>query len=183
MRKLIIFFIFFAFSLKSHAVEIFIEPYLNYGLGRYDTVDFREQNQTRWFYGVKLGSHIGEMFLFGLDFERSSGKLTSVKNSEDEGIHVTLPKLSVKGHAVGGYVGVQFLLLRTWVSYRFINLKTIEGLEEKEKGHGLKYGLGFTVSPFVSLNLEIENYNPTKESSLKLDSRLYSIGISLPLTL
>ncbi len=141
-------------SSSAHA-GIMLEPYLGYEMGdmAYKFVGGGTEYKDS-ISGVGYGLRLGYKFLLpwvALDYTAGSG---TDKVDSDIGDNRDFAKASL-----GAVVGVDLpILLRGWVGYGLSNELVLKGLNgaanTKYKGGYMKFGLGTTILPFVSLNLE-----------------------------
>jgi hypothetical protein len=91
-----------------------------------------------------------------------------------------------------GFIGFEFpILLRVYAGYIFSGTGKTEDDFKFEKGTGPKFGVGFTILPFLDLNVEYRKitYDTYEGSEAGTDFKIdtdYSaimVGISLPFTL
>ncbi len=137
--------------------------------------------------GTAVGARVGFQnlgFMLGLDYRKSSLKFVSdaAGNADSDFTFTT----------TGFFVGYDFpMMLRVWGTYVFghngddddSDLKTFEG-------SGTVIGIGYKVIPFVSLNLEIGNYQNDKvksaagvESDYDSATTSYLLSVSFPISI
>lgn len=186
MKKLtqvgLLFALILGFSVESQAA-LLIEPVLGYSMGKANlemTVpglgsDKDDESIKGLSYGGRLGyQNLG--FQLGLDYLAS--------NMDIDGD-------AFKTSEFGGFVGFEFpVLFRVYAGYVFSGNGTFETDDEDVKfkgGTGPKVGIGFTVLPFLDLNLEYRKITyDTKELSgmdIDLDYSAVMFGVSLPFTI
>jgi hypothetical protein len=158
------------------SADILLEPYVGYVSGQWEygtsKVDCDGYN-----YGGRLG--IQQMGLMvGADV--MSGKY------KDE----ATPKNDITPTDYGFFLGYNFpMLLRVYGVYNFKSeFKTVDPDDtNKYEGTGMKFGIGLTMFPMVSINLEYftGTYDEINGSNLTSDFKTKGIGIgvSLPLVL
>lgn len=174
------------YSSQSHA-GLLIEPLIGYSVGTANTElvvptdttqnDSSEESVRGTSYGGRLGyQNFG--FQLGLDYLASSMELDGDKFATSE---------------FGGFVGFEFpILIRVYAGYVFSGNGTLEQDDEDldfEKGSGPKIGVGFTLLPFLDINLE---YRSIKYEELEVSNGLGKVdadynaimlGFSLPFVL
>lgn len=174
--------------IKPASAGLLIEPVVGYNYGNFDTdssgVDKEKMSGTS--YGGRLGyQNLG--FQLGLDY------LNSNMNIDDN----DYSKLSSSEWA--GFVGFEFpILLRVYAGYIFSangNTKYDAGLgagKQKiklEGGSGTKLGVGFTMLPFLDINVEYRrvSWDDYKFAGSKIDDKAFydtvMVGLSLPFVL
>ena len=174
--------------IKPASASLLIEPVVGYNMGslEVDTTGVSKEKFNGTSYGGRLGyQNFG--FQLGLDY------LASNLNIDDK----DYSKLSTGEWA--GFVGFEFpILLRIYAGYIFSasgNTQYDNGLgagKQKialEGGSGTKLGLGFTILPFLDINLEYRkvSFDDYKFAGLKVsDKTSYDtvmLGLSLPFVL
>lgn len=175
------------YSSQSHA-GLLIEPVVGYSFASANVdIEFPsdpasntsdKKSGSGGSYGGRLGyQNFG--FQLGLDYLASSMSVDGDKFKTSE---------------FGGFVGFEFpILLRVYAGYVFSGNGTLETNTEDLKfknGSGPKVGIGFTLLPFLDINLE---YRSIKYEELKLTSAPASninadynaimLGFSLPFVL
>lgn len=183
--------VFFSFITLSSQAAVLIEPILGYNLDGVLRVEDDVTGQTKTggggsgaAYGGRLGyQKLG--FQIGVDYLNSKMKFKSEE-----------PIVSSEW---GAFVGFEFpILLRAYAGYIFSASAEAENIDtgnggtadaNYSGGTGAKVGIGFTLLPFVDLNLEYRRtqYDELKVGSLpkSSDERTFStfmVGVSLPLT-
>lgn len=172
------------FSVESQAA-LLIEPVVGYSIGKFNSetdtagdVEKDDHSARGTSYGGRLGY---QNFGFQLGVDYLASKMT--QNDED-----------FNTSEFGGFVGFEFpILLRVYAGYVFSGTAdtTVDDEEiELSGGKGPKVGIGFTVLPFLDLNLEYRSitYNTEDEdlgAGVEFDSDYQALmfGISLPFTL
>ncbi len=168
---------------------LYLEPYLGYEVGTFkgsadvqgSGVHTADQKLTGTNFGAKLGySLVG--FAFGVDY--MSGSSTG----EDQ---ETPPQADAKYKSTDLGVFAQFslpMMLKFSATY-FLAPKTEDDGTEY-KGSGFKVGVGLTMFPLISINVDMINinYDDAKDdnvtfNSMDVDRSGVMIGISLPLSL
>jgi hypothetical protein len=196
-RFLGFFLISFIFVSLSARAELLIEPVVGYSLGL--SGEFKEGEVTgggtstaekfSGGSGPSFGGRLGYQklgFQVGLDYLHSS-----INPSDSE----FKSNLDVSEWAA--FVGFEFpILFRVYGAYifsangegKYDNAGTFQKLTLKD-GSGLKAGLGFTLLPFLDINLEYRRgtFGEWKVGSTKVvgdvDYNVYMIGLSLPFTI
>lgn len=164
-------------TLTSQAFAgILIDPYVGIGKTK-STLDYPSSDDSDESMNV-VGARLGYSFLLlsaGIDYAMES----TTDNNDD----------TAKFTNTSIFVGVDLpILIRAWAEY-FINSTpdgdTFDTYDTSFKdGYGI--GVGFTMLPFVSINLEIENLNYDMEiGGQDFDFKTAStiLSISLPLNL
>jgi hypothetical protein len=183
------FFIFFALVIAaiqaSHAA-ILIEPVVGFTFS--NKFDFKEtadmskdsMKGSGFAYGGRVGyQNMG--FQLGLDYLHSSVDVDE-KNIKSD---VTTSEWAA-------FAGFRFpILLRFYAGYIFSGTgeyKNTTSNVDLSNGTGYKIGLGWTLLPFLDLNLEYKktNYDEAKAGGSKLkadiDNSSYLLSVSLPFT-
>ena len=180
----------FAFlMIKPTYAGLLIEPVVGYSMTKFE-ID-NETSEEEKANGTSVGGRLGYQnfgFQLGLDYLRSN---LAVDNSDYKEDFVS--------NEFAGFVGFEFpILLRVYAGYIFAATGETEadyglGLGktkvEVSGGSGMKVGLGFTVLPFLDLNVEYRRGTYTKlkiedtKSDVDTDFNAIMFGISLPLVL
>lgn len=134
--------------------------------------------------GIALGGRAGFQnlgFMFGVSGKRVSYNL---ENSTQGNLATT---------TLGLFAGYDFpILLRVWGEYIVSGTGAYDDDSANTKlnvQNGTNLGLGYKISPFISLNLEVGNLhfneytNDTTSGKVDVDFNTYMLGISFPLTL
>lgn len=169
------------FASQANAA-LLIEPVVGYSYGKYNTelttvsdTDKDDQGLSGLSYGGRLGyQNFG--FQLGLDY------LASNMSQDGE---------SMKTSEWGGFVGFEFpILVRVYAGYVFSGTgdTTVEDVDVDLKGGtGPKIGVGFTLLPFLDINLEYRRitYDTVDKTNVELDSDYSAtmLSFSLPFTL
>ncbi|MFG1500362.1 outer membrane beta-barrel protein [Halobacteriovorax sp. XZX-3] len=147
---------------------IYVEPYLAYNiLGDTDGDDTTGTN-----IGGRLGYSLPMLVSFGLDY--NMGSYTSEDNTGDTDFDTT---------NFGLFVAVDLpILLRGYASY-YLSSEIDAGAVTFD-GSGVAVGVGFTMLPFVSLNLEYRALSYDGAGGFAdFDTKEILVGVSLPLDL
>ncbi|MES3036546.1 MAG: outer membrane beta-barrel protein [Bdellovibrionota bacterium] len=178
------------FSSVGHA-GMLLEPYVGYVKAKTSaslagTADDREATGPG--YGLRLGYTFPVMFWLALDASQNTGTYSGSSAGDFEG----------KRTAYGIDFGFDFpILVRGWVGYNFNEELAAEssGSTNTLKGTGTKIGVGTTLLPFVSINLEYIMAKYTEGSGpgfsiipfgtaySKYENNIYVLSVSLPLDL
>ena len=174
----------FGYSTQAQA-GLLIEPVVGYSVGKFNseyefggaTVQKDDDSLKGTSYGGRLGyQNLG--FQLGLDYLASS--------------------LQIDGNDFGtsefaGFVGFEFpILVRVYAGYVFSGTGTLEddnGDESKLKGGtGPKIGVGFTLLPFLDINLEYrrvtyDSFDAGAGATLDADYSATMLSFSLPFVL
>ncbi len=155
--------------------DILLEPYIGYYTGKNDD----GSSETK-FKGVGLGGRVGYQsmgFMVG-------GEYMTGKWSDDDD-----PSNDITPSVLGVFVGYNFpVLLRVWGTYGLsVKSKVDDGTNSFDlKGDAIKLGVGCTVLPLVSINLEYmsSSFDEMDGQSLSTDvtQKTYGLSVSLPLT-
>jgi opacity protein-like surface antigen len=165
---------------------LLLEPVAGYSLSKFetDTAGSGEEKAN----GTSLGGRVGYQnlgFQLGLDYLRSN---LSVDDNDYKEDYVT--------NEFAAFVGFEFpILLRVYAGYIFAatgeTQKDFGGVIGKQDievsdGTGLKLGVGFTVLPFLDINVEYRkgSFGEIKIGSTKddvdTDFSAVMVGVSLP---
>ena len=174
--------------IKPAAAGLLIEPVVGYNMGHFDsdTAGVDKEKFSGTSYGGRLGyQNFG--FQLGLDYLASSLNV-------DDNSYSTL-----KTSEWAGFVGFEFpILLRVYAGYIFsangdTKYDAGGGLGKQkislEGGSGTKLGVGFTILPFLDINLEYRkvSFDDYKFAGSKVnDKATYDtvmLGLSLPFVL
>lgn len=163
-------------SLSAHA-DLLLEPYLGYHTGEWES-----GSTSKDMKGVTYGGRIGYQgmgLMVGADYMLGTW--------EDE----SNPKNDVKPADLGIFVGYNLPLVRFYgvISPAPLNpeLKFKNGNSStKYTGSTMKFGVGFTALPMVSINVEylMGTYDEADGQDLTTDLKTKMLGltVSLPLT-
>ncbi len=182
-------FLFISFNAKA---ELLIEPVLGYTLNtKLDVKENTPLGLTGEEYtggrGPSFGGRLGYQklgFQVGLDYLNSSIDM----DDKDFGKNVSLNEFA-------GFVGFEFpILLRVYAGYIFSANGETEDKASGDKitfkdGSGAKAGVGFTLLPFLDINLEYRRgtFDEWKSGSQKVDSEVdysaFMLSLSLPFTI
>ncbi len=165
---------------------LLLEPVVGYSMSKFE-IDQPGSSQEKA-NGPSLGGRIGYQnlgFQLGLDYLRSNLSVDENDFKED-----------LVTNEFAGFVGFEFpILLRVYAGYIFmasgesdIDLGAGAGKQsfELNDGKGLKLGVGFTVLPFLDINVEYRKgtYSELKIGSAKTDVdtdfSAVMVGVSLP---
>lgn len=147
---------------------IYVEPYLAYNiLGDTDGDDTTGLN-----IGGRLGYSLPMLVSFGLDY--NMGSYTADIAGTDVDTDTT---------NLGAFVAVDLpILLRGYASYYFSS--DLEAGNVTYDGSGVAVGVGFTMLPFISLNLEYRTMSyDGSGAQADFDAEEILVGVSLPLDL
>lgn len=174
-------------TFSTAKAALLIEPVLGYNLGtKVDVSDVKEYSGGK---GVAYGGRLGYQnfgFQLGVDYLASTIDMGSNRFKED-----------LKTSEWAGFVGFEFpILLRVYAGYIFSGTGETDwqmaGLTQElelKGGTGPKFGVGFTVLPFLDINVEYRSvsYDERKWGGVKLandvDYNTYLLSISLPFTI
>ena len=149
-----------------------IEPYV--GTGQFkstlDVANADEESDSLTAMGARLGfGFLGTLYA-GLDYAQQT---TAVGNDD----------ASMTNTAV--FFGVDLpILLRAWAKYYIGSTIDEQEFDAVDFKDGYAIGIGFTGLPFVSLNLELQTINYTKEilgTDYDLNTAATIFSVSLPL--
>lgn len=184
------FFIFFALviaAIQAASAAILIEPVVGFTVAnKFDykaTTDSPTEDEFKgsgFAYGGRFGyQNMG--FQLGLDY------LKSAVDVDEKDI-----KSDITTSEWAAFAGFRFpILLRFYAGYIFSGTgeyKTASNNVDLKNGSGYKVGVGWTLLPFLDLNLEYKktNYDEAKVGSSKLgvdvDNSSYLLSVSLPFT-
>jgi hypothetical protein len=169
--------------------EILIEPLVGYSLG--SKVEIEDGENYSGASGPSFGGRLGYQklgFQLGLDY------LNSNINMDDDDF-----KSNVKTNEWAAFVGFEFpILIRAYAGYIFSATGESEKYNDSvlgrqtlklEGGSGLKVGVGFTLLPFLDINVEMRQgtFTDNKIGSTSFDKDVkyssYMVGLSLPFAL
>lgn len=172
--------------IKPASAGLLIEPVVGYNLGNFE-VDSPGVDKEK-FAGPSIGGRLGYQnygFQLGLDY---LGTSLSVDDNDYS---------DFKSNEFAGFVGFEFpILLRVYAGYifssntegKFDNGTSKETLE-LEGGTGTKLGVGFTLLPFLDINVEYRKvtYDEYKYGGTKFNDKTsydaIMLGLSLPFVL
>lgn len=173
--------------IKPAQAGLLLEPVIGYSLSKFeiDQVGLDDEEKAN---GPSLGGRIGYQnlgFQLGLDYLRGNLNVDDNKYKED-----------MVTSEFAGFVGFEFpILLRVYAGYIFMasaESDIDQGLGagkqsfELNDGKGMKLGVGFTVLPFLDINVEYRKgtYSELKIGSTKTDVdtdfSAVMVGVSLP---
>lgn len=172
--------------IKPASAGVLIEPVVGYNMGDFKTDS--AGSSTEDFSGASYGGRLGYQnlgFQLGIDYLKSN---LSVDDKDYSNLETS---------EWAGFVGFEFpVLLRVYAGYIFsaTGETKIDTGPTKEKvdlkdGTGMKLGVGFTVLPFLDINLEYRKgkFGEYKMGGVKSDDDTdydtYMVGVSLPFVL
>ncbi|WP_413580794.1 hypothetical protein [Bdellovibrio sp. HCB288] len=166
------------FSVNAKA-DILIEPYLGYEMGSHTDVNPTAKTELVNM-GARLAYKTPVMLWLGLDYNLGvSGKYKQDGQAD----------MDAKRNTLYAVAGIDLpILLRGWVGYGVMSEIKADGTgNPKIEGKPVKIGVGTTLLPFISLNLEytMENIDKVKSDTGdwatkgKMDS--WMLSVSLPL--
>ncbi|EPZ50325.1 outer membrane protein beta-barrel domain protein [Bacteriovorax sp. BAL6_X] len=167
MKKILIAMMIMIAGFQAQA-GIYVEPYLAYNiLGETDGDDTTGTN-----IGGRLGYSLPMLVSFGLDYNMGSYTIDSALGDVD-----------ADTTNLGAFVAVDLpILLRGYASYYFSS--DIDTGSVSYDGSGIAVGVGFTMLPFVSLNLEYRAMSYDGSGAVSdFDAKEILVGISVPLDL
>jgi hypothetical protein len=178
MKKLLLpLFLVTMFTLNANA--LFLEPYVGFQKGTYATAT-EALTHDGVVLGGRVGTDIAVLFFAGLDVMTvMSGTAEGTTNSGD-----------FSRTAIGAVFGVDLPLVKAYVGYNFqdnFSIKDSAGTTTDFEGVSTKIGVGVSVFPLTSVNLEYINNDVSEASSGSttvtsgLDSNLgtYLISVSI----
>ena len=176
-------------TLTTAKAAVLIEPLIGYNLGtKVDIEDSKTYNGSGMAYGGRLGyQNLG--FQIGADYLKSNLNMDHKYFKND-----------LSASEFGGFIGFKFpILLRVYAGYIFSGMAESKDYQnpltavlqkaELKGGTGPKLGVGFTVLPFLDINLEYRQvtYDEFKLAGVKQTNEVkmnsYLLSISLPFTL
>jgi hypothetical protein len=143
--------------------DLLVEPYIGYGLRAlsYDLKATPGEN-TDAGGGVTLGGRLGiamPLVWFAADYSIVTYSMKNAKSAPG----ISASDYSADNSALYGVVGIKIPFLQAYAGYGLMDQLTEKrpGGDAKFTGNALKFGVGFTGFPIVSLNLEyqIHTYN------------------------
>lgn len=160
---------------------LLIEPVI--GMNVTSDLEIKNGEDSSGTFGLGYGGRLGYQnfgFQLGLDYLNSSIDMGSdyKKNFETT--------------EWGAFVGFEFpVLLRVYAAYLFSmegESKVDAGKVKFEDGTGVKLGVGFTILPFLDVNVDYRRgtFDKTKVGSLsgdEADFSAYMLSVSLPFTI
>jgi hypothetical protein len=187
---LALFAVIFGISSVSNA-SLMVEPYLGYEFGKQTNKAVGGSTETTSdSTNPALGLRLGYSFMLpwvALDYTMGSGTIKATAGDTD-----------FSRTSLAAVVGVDLpVLVRAWAGYGFTNDFTLKGSgglsDTKVKGTYTKVGVGTTMLPFVSINLEYIMHKATKINLAgsgevdvdtvysTFDNNTYMLSVSLPL--
>ena len=154
---------------------VLLEPYVGYHTGSYkwQGAGQEEVDMKGMSYGARLGYSSAIGFMVGADFMKGAWQDSDT------------PKADIDLTDLGIFVGYDFpVMVRVYGVYGLSSKATASytGGETDIDGTSLKLGVGFTVLPLVSVNLEY--YTSTLETdtspAAEMDVAMYGLSVSLP---
>lgn len=169
------------FASQANAA-LLIEPLVGYSYGKFNQEQEAlgvTEKDDHTLKGTSYGGRLGYQnygFQLGLDY------LASSMSQDGE---------SLKTSEFGGFVGFEFpILVRVYAGYVFSGSgdTTVNDIDYDLKGGtGPKLGVGFTLLPFLDINLEYRriSYDTVKEDGVSLDADYSAtmLSFSLPFTI
>ncbi len=199
MQRFLGFFLVTFFFIATQAkADLLIEPVVGYSMGlngafQKGTTSPGGLSTTKDSFsgggGTSFGGRLGYQ---KLGFQIGADYLHSSINPDDKAFK---GNLSVDEWAA--FVGFEFpILLRVYAGYifsaeaqgKYVSAGTTQKLTMKD-GSGMKAGLGFTLLPFLDINLEYRRgtFSEWKAGAVKVngdvDYNIYMIALSLPFTI
>lgn len=182
MKKSILPLLFLSLLANAHA-GLLVEPVLGWTFGQ--KLDISGVDDYSGGQGLSYGGRLGYQrgpFQIGADVLKSSVEMDS--NDFKENVDIT---------EMGAFIGFELpILLRAYAGY----IASIEGdtninrvKTEFNKGSGFKLGVGWTLLPFLDINLEYRNgmFDEYKQGGMTVKEdtyyKAYMLGVSLPLDL
>ncbi len=187
----------FVFVASQARADLLIEPVVGYSMGingefAKGKVSGGGTTTKDSFSGGSGGSFGGRLGFQKLGFQIGADYLHSSINPDDKAL-----KGNLSFDEWAGFVGFEFpILLRVYGGYifsaegqgKYVSAGTTQKLTLKD-GSGVKAGLGFTLLPFLDINLEYRHgtFGEWKAGSTKVTGdvnySVYMIGLSLPFTI
>lgn len=160
---------------------LLVEPYLGYHTGKIKQSGNPDSDVKGMSFGGRLGyQQMGVMA--GLDY------MTGSWTTESSGY-----KFDVTPTQLGLFVGYSFpMMLRVYGVYSFQADGKIKNgalnYDQTQKGTGIKLGVGFTVMPLLSLNVEYLSATFTKDKNgnklnPEVKNDLFGLTVSVPFDL
>lgn len=168
--------VFATVGFTSNAHAVFFEPYLGLGVGKYKN-GTTDKSTLGTHLGLRVGTEFAAIAFAGLDLSIAKSKLD------------TSPSQDYDRTMVGAVAGVDLPLVRAWIGYNFMdNFKFDTTPSAELEGSSVKLGVGFSIFPFIKLNVEYIMYSADKykvsgtstNSSAEENTILVGIGIPLP---
>lgn len=176
-----------ALGMTSNANAGFlIEPFIDYAVSGKAKSGSDSDDVSSTLFGARLGlTTLG--FMYGLEY--NTGNYTVEDDTGDSDGKVT---------NMGAFVGYEFpVMFRVWATYYFDSTATPdpEGNSDFDmKGSGMRFGIGYTGLPYLSINLqymtttydEVEGtvlgfpVNTSLTDELKMETVLLGISVPLP---
>lgn len=175
-RALLVFALLF-FSLRAHATDLLIEPYLSYTIA----AKYAESNKTPTANGLTYGARLGGDYMnfqFGVDY--MTGSWTDDQSPQD----------TITPSNLGIFLGFKFpAMIRIYGDYFFneeYKFKNSGGSHNYE-GTEFRFGLGITSLPIVDINFEYGMGTLTTDNGNTMNQTIkvtyYGLGLSFPIEL
>lgn len=171
MKQILLSFL-LVFGVATQAQAFFVEPFLTYETGE-NTDDSTEEFTTMGF-GARLGSStLG--FIYGLEYGTYSGDYDNGGTD-----------LDFDGSDLGVTIGYDFpIMLRAYLTYFLMSKADVGTSIELEGSGGMRIGVGFTMLPFVNINIEriTRTFDEQNGASISDEAEFegYALGVSIPL--
>jgi hypothetical protein len=132
------------------------------------------------FGGTGVGGRFGLDYvgvMFGIDYHRHTGELEQANGNK---LDASLTETAV-------FVGYDApILFRVWAAMLVKGEFDVENGSDYTDGKGMKFGVGFTMLPFVSLNLEHRSFEYEKRGDVAgaetYKNKGMFLSVSLPLS-
>lgn len=173
---------------SSAKADLLIEPLIGYSLGKSEFDFTFNQGTDTDSQSIKGPSYGGRLGYQNLGFQLGVDYLASNMDFDGD---------DFKTSELGGFVGFEFpILFRVYVGYVFsgkgeLSSDDVAATTVKfEKGTGPKFGIGFTLLPFLDINLEhrmikYDTYSVGDVNNTKIDHSYSAtmLSFSLPFTI
>lgn len=181
-KLIVLFFLVIPFNANA---GFLLEPYVAKSLSGDWKTSGSKEDASMSVTGVKMGYHSPTGFLVGGDLQLGIG--------EYDNLVAGLASSDAAQVAISGFVGYQTAMgLRGYIHYFFSSAVVADDIlaELELRGKGFKFGVGYSVLPWLAVNLEYhmmtydeyKNTTTTNFASLdpKMKNNFVMVGVSFP---